>query len=86
MESGIADQDQSIADIIRALLYERAPDASICPSEVARQATQPGTDWRTLMPRVRAVASALAHHGTLSITRGEEMLQADQFATRSNSR
>lgn len=38
MESGIADQDQPTNGIIRALLNARAPDASICPSEVARLA------------------------------------------------
>jgi hypothetical protein len=76
---GTADQDQAIADIIRALLDARTAEASICPSEVARQAAPPKVDWRELMPRVRAVAAALAHRGVLTITRGEEILHPDEL-------
>ncbi len=80
MGSGIADQDEPIADIIRALLDARSPDASICPSEVARQVAQPGTDWRELMPRVRTAAAVLAHRGVLTITRGDEILHPDELS------
>ncbi|QEI06328.1 DUF3253 domain-containing protein [Pigmentiphaga aceris] len=47
------------------LLDERAPDKTICPSEVARQLAP--DDWRPLMPQVRAVAVALADKEALSI-------------------
>ena len=80
MDSGIADQDRAIADIIRALLNARVPDASICPSEVARQAASHGTDWRGLMPRILEVAAELAHRGALTITRGEEILHPDELS------
>ena len=72
--------EKPIADLIRSLLDARAPDASICPSEVARLAAAPGSDWRGLMPRVREVAVALAHKGVLTITRGKEELDAGQLS------
>ena len=48
------------------LIRQRGPHSSACPSEVARSLL-PG-DWRTLMPRVRAVAAGLAQAGTLQIS------------------
>ena len=55
---------------IVALLDARAPDATICPSDVARAiAPDDEAAWRALMPRVRAVASALAADGRLRVTR-----------------
>ena len=58
----------AIAQTIMQRLDERATDASICPSEVAR-ALAPD-NWRPLMPQVRAVAAELAKAGTLRITQG----------------
>jgi hypothetical protein len=72
--------EKPIADLIRTLLDARATDASICPSEVARLAASQGSDWRGLMPRVREVAAALARNGVLTITRGEEELDAGQLS------
>jgi hypothetical protein len=60
---------RNIADCIDTLLAQRAPMASICPSEVAR-ALDP-TDWRTLMPSVRAVAAQRALDGAIRITQGD---------------
>lgn len=57
--------DQHIRDTILALLRQRGPDATACPSEVAR-ALAPA-DWRPLMPRVREVAFEMARRGTLEI-------------------
>ena len=48
------------------LIRQRGPHSSACPSEVARSLL-PG-DWRTLMPRVRAVAAGLAQAGILQIS------------------
>ncbi|MFM8609659.1 MAG: DUF3253 domain-containing protein [Burkholderiaceae bacterium] len=48
---------------------ERGPQASLCPSEVARQVAA-GTvdaDWRSLMPAVRAAAGDLARTGQVEV-------------------
>ena len=62
---------RSIEDAIFALLAEREPSKTICPSEAARSAwTGPEPDgWRELMPQVRAIAVGLARSGRLVITR-----------------
>lgn len=57
--------DDEIKRAITGLLASRQPDATICPSEAAR-ALAPA-DWRPLMPRVRAVAVAMAGRGELEI-------------------
>lgn len=57
--------DKHIEDAIRGLLEQRAGDATLCPSEVAR-ALAPDA-WRPLMPQVREVAFALARQGALDI-------------------
>lgn len=57
------------------LLDERRPDATICPSEVAR-ALRPDGDWRALMPRVRQVAQALAQQQRLRVTRAGQVVDA----------
>ncbi len=51
---------------IEALLEERQPGASICPSEVARAVSPRG--WRAHMAGVRDVARHLARRGHLAIT------------------
>jgi hypothetical protein len=59
-----------IEAVIFALLEERAPGRTICPSEAAR-ALAPD-DWRPLMQPVRDVAADLAADGRLEVTqRGE---------------
>lgn len=50
---------------MRELLTRRGPGKTICPSEVARALR---TDWRPLMPAVRAVAADLAASGELAVT------------------
>lgn len=57
--------DEQVREAIVHLLRDRAPQATICPSEAAR-ALAPQA-WRTLMPQVRAVAVALAKDGVLDI-------------------
>jgi hypothetical protein len=56
-----------------ALLARRDPEASICPSEVAR-ALAPQGDWRSLMGPVREVAQSLAQAGVVVITQGQAPL------------
>ncbi len=59
---------------MRERLAARAPDASVCPSEVARQVRPEA--WRTLMPRVRAIAARLALAGELRATQGATEVDA----------
>jgi len=55
---------------IRALLRARAPESSICPSDVAR-AVGAGS-WRPLVPVVRDVAAELAAAGVIVVTQRDE--------------
>jgi hypothetical protein len=57
---------------IDALLGERRPGASICPSEAARAVDPDG--WRALMPAARAAASRLAAAGRGEVTHGGDMV------------
>ena len=50
-----------------ALLAERGPGKSICPSEAARAVDPQG--WRGLLRQARATAVELARQGRLVITR-----------------
>jgi hypothetical protein len=56
------------------LLCQRAPDASICPSEAARALADNETDWRGLMQPVREAAAELAREGRIVITQGNSRL------------
>ncbi len=74
-ESAWSDRDP-IAQAIFALLEERGPGKSICPSEAARHLQQararpddPADAWRRLLPAVRQQAIHLARQGRLSILR-----------------
>ena len=58
---------RSIEETIFALLAEREPGKTICPSEAAR-VLEPES-WRRLMPQVRATAVGLARQEKLVITR-----------------
>ena len=67
---------RSISAGILEALETRAAEASACPSEIARR-LMPGQSsaWRTLMPRVRAVAARLAERGKVRLTRGAQTLR-----------
>lgn len=62
--------DAAIERMIFALLDARRPEATVCPSEVAR-ALSPGAAgaWRALMSPVREVAQRLADARRLVVTR-----------------
>lgn len=60
----------AIEESIFGLLAQRQPDATICPSEVARALGTDDCPWRELMPQVRQVAQGLAMQGRLRVTRG----------------
>lgn len=57
--------DDCLRRAILRLARERGDDRTFCPSEVARRLAD---DWRPLMPRIRAVAGALADEGRLEAT------------------
>lgn len=57
---------RAVEAAILALLAERRPGASICPSEVARRLDP--DDWRPRLAEVRAAAAALAAAGRLVVT------------------
>ena len=57
---------EPIAAAIVARLEARAPGATCCPSEVARELAP--DDWRAWMEPVRAAARALSAAGVLEIT------------------
>jgi hypothetical protein len=73
-------EDGEVAACIRTMLAARDAAASIRPSDVARElvtADKPG--WRSLMPTVRSIASALAHQGIVRITRGTDTLDPNNL-------
>ena len=55
-----------------ALLAARAPDRSVCPSEVAKslaEQSEPGrVPWRDEMPQVHAVVDQLLAEGLIRLT------------------
>lgn len=57
---------------IRELLAARSADATICPSEAARQVG--GDDWRDLMQPTRDVVARLADAGEVEATQGGEVV------------
>lgn len=67
------DSDDIPREILR-LLAARAPEGSICPSDVARNLRREEGAWRALMPRIRDAARHMASEGVVVITRGGETL------------
>ncbi|MES1936395.1 DUF3253 domain-containing protein [Salinisphaera hydrothermalis] len=74
--------DQAIARAIVDRVHERGPDATCCPSEIARDiaSEQGGCDWRELMPRVRQAAVDLAHRQRIEIRQRGEQVDPDNFS------
>ncbi|MBD8696659.1 DUF3253 domain-containing protein [Stenotrophomonas sp. CFBP 13718] len=66
-----------IAHTIIALLQQRAPASSICPSDVARALAESETAWRVLMQPVRDAAADLARAGTIIVTQGDTQSDPD---------
>lgn len=63
------------SDLIDRLLRDRAPEATICPSEVARAGVP--DDWRPYLDEVREVARHLARHQRLAIVQRGRTLDPD---------
>jgi hypothetical protein len=68
----VDDVDARLEQAIGALLDDRRPGATICPSEAARAVD--GHGWRDLMPAARAAAGRLAAAGDVEVTRGGEVV------------
>ena len=66
-----------VEEAVFALLAERGPGKTICPSEAARAVD--AQEWRRLLPQVRAVAVGLARAGRLVITRHGRRADPDAF-------
>jgi hypothetical protein len=64
-----------IAAAIIELLRKRAPEASICPSDVARALGEDEAAWRALMQPVRDAAAALARENRIVITQGAHRVE-----------
>ncbi len=62
------DVDARLEESIRSLLSQRAPEATICPSEAARDVG--GDDWRDLMEPAREAARRLVVTEEVEITQG----------------
>ncbi|GAA1106771.1 DUF3253 domain-containing protein [Arthrobacter flavus] len=62
------DTGRLLEDAIRRLLDERAPEATICPSEAARAVSD--GQWRDLMEASRDAARRLVAAGEVEITQG----------------
>ncbi|WP_419808778.1 DUF3253 domain-containing protein [Sphingomonas sp.] len=55
-------------DTTLALLARRAPDATICPSEVAKALVAGAAGWREAMPAVHAAVDALVAEGEVRLS------------------
>ena len=64
--------DSALEDAIVTLLGARARDASICPSEAARQVA--GESWQSLMEPTRMAARRLVAQGKVQITQGGKVV------------
>ena len=64
--------DTALEDAIISLLGARARDASICPSEAARQVS--GESWQSLMEPARMAARRLVAQGKVQITQGGKVV------------
>ncbi|WP_338503757.1 DUF3253 domain-containing protein [Sphingomonas kaistensis] len=54
-------------------LATRAPDATVCPSEVAR-AMAAGEDWRMVMPVVHSAVDRLLEEGVIRLSwKGQQL-------------
>ncbi len=67
----------AIDQALLALIAERGPGKTICPSEVAR-ALAPEA-WRGVLPGVRRRAVALAKAGSIVIKRKGRVVDPDDF-------
>lgn len=67
---------REIREAFAALLAERSPEATLCPSEVARRVF-PREEWRERMGLVREVGHGMVEEGTLVIRQRGEIVAPD---------
>jgi hypothetical protein len=78
--SGAQIDEARIAQELRALVAERGPGKTICPSEVARAVAGGHPDaWGPMMQPVRRVAVRLAKGGEIAILRKGKPVDPDDF-------
>lgn len=68
MTDDAAIEPARIEAAMAALVQQRGPDSSACPSDVARSLSP--DHWRALIPLVREAASRLAQQGLIEIAQG----------------
>jgi hypothetical protein len=80
-EVTVLDKENACARAL-SLMADRAPDATVCPSEVAKalaaaeKAKGGEPDWRTAMPTVHAAVDELVAEGAVALTwKGRRLLK-----------
>ena len=62
----------NVRDVTLALLASRAPEGTLCPSEIARRVAaddnDPTAQWRDKMPAVHAAIDGLLKEGLISLS------------------
>jgi hypothetical protein len=76
-KAGVRQLDRDLESAIEALLDRRAPTASICPSEAARQVRP--ESWRPLMERARRAARRLVHAGRVELVQSGQVVDPSAF-------
>ena len=74
---GASPTDAKLEAAILALLADRKPGETICPSEAARRVG--GADWNRLMEPTRAAARRLAGRGLVEVTQGGRKVDPTNF-------
>jgi hypothetical protein len=73
-------ESERLEDAILALVAERGPDRTACPSEAARAVGGDHPDgWGPLMQPIRRIAVRLAQEGRIVITRKGRPVDPDDF-------
>ena len=62
------DEDRQIGAMIAEMLSARRPDATLCPSEVARALAGEDGDWRARMGEVHAAVDGLVAAGAVRLS------------------
>ena len=62
------DEDRQIGAMIAQMLAARRPDATLCPSEVARVLAGEDGDWRARMEEVHAAVDGLVAAGAVRLS------------------
>jgi hypothetical protein len=72
--------EQTLEATILAMIAERGPERSICPSDAAvAVGGKAGDQWGALMPAVRRIAVRLAEEGKLVILRKGKVADPHDF-------